>query len=414
MPADIDTAASATSSNQCIDLRSAARKTETAGTFDSGFNVADPKFFSLNNDPSWGEISGAPHMLFDHQQLLLAQLQQLQQQQQLLLSHQQAADAQPSENPMEAFLYSPLLLHQQQQQQLQQLLMLQQQMQQLQCSSTTTLPMTGLSSDSYASASIQSSSLLSDSLGNTSPGAFTHRSSFRPLTRAASSPMVASGGTLAAAAVAGKDLSNNSYGISSPVNPSPVHSGSSFIASHVHSVSTDLNNALWTGCSSPGPSAGGCTALITELAMLKHSCACGERALHLERPARLQALLAALQDSGLASKCVRLRARKATFEELESVHGPLYCQLFGCGPLARQKLDASQLAELPIKSFVRLGCGGVGVDSDTTWNEMFTPAAARLAAGCVIELALKVARGIFSCKHLKFIRLNLSGKLLFL
>lgn len=44
---------------------------------------------------------------------------------------------------------------------------------------------------------------------------------------------------------------------------------------------------------------------------------------------------------------------------------------------------------LPIKSFVRLPCGGVGVDSDTTWNELHTGPAARMAAGCVIELAFK-------------------------
>jgi histone deacetylase 4/5 len=54
------------------------------------------------------------------------------------------------------------------------------------------------------------------------------------------------------------------------------------------------------------------------------------------------------------------------------------------------------LADLPIKSFVMLPCGGIGVDSDTTWNELHTAGAARMAAGCVIELALKVASG--DCK----------------
>lgn len=38
-----------------------------------------------------------------------------------------------------------------------------------------------------------------------------------------------------------------------------------------------------------------------------------------------------------------------------------------------------------------LPCGGIGVDSDTTWNEIHTAGAARMAAGCVIELATKVA-----------------------
>jgi histone deacetylase 4/5 len=49
--------------------------------------------------------------------------------------------------------------------------------------------------------------------------------------------------------------------------------------------------------------------------------------------------------------------------------------------------------DLPIKSFVMLPCGGIGVDGDTTWNELHTTSAARTAAGCVTELALKVAAG---------------------
>ena len=38
-----------------------------------------------------------------------------------------------------------------------------------------------------------------------------------------------------------------------------------------------------------------------------------------------------------------------------------------------------------------LPCGGVGVDSDTTWNELHTAGAAKMSAGCVVELALKTA-----------------------
>lgn len=59
----------------------------------------------------------------------------------------------------------------------------------------------------------------------------------------------------------------------------------------------------------------------------------------------------------------------------------------------RQKLDVSKLSQLPIKSFVRLPCGGVGVDSDTTWNELNTAPAARMAVGCVVDLAFKTAMG---------------------
>jgi len=58
-----------------------------------------------------------------------------------------------------------------------------------------------------------------------------------------------------------------------------------------------------------------------------------------------------------------------------------------------QKLDVSKLSQLPIKSFVRLPCGGIGVDSDTTWNELHTSSAASMAVGCVVDLATKAASG---------------------
>lgn len=62
--------------------------------------------------------------------------------------------------------------------------------------------------------------------------------------------------------------------------------------------------------------------------------------------------------------------------------------------MSRQKMDSSKLAEFPVKALVRLPCGGLGVDSDTTWNEIHTAPAARMAVGCVIDLAFK---GKFQC-----------------
>lgn len=78
-------------------------------------------------------------------------------------------------------------------------------------------------------------------------------------------------------------------------------------------------------------------------------------------------------------------------DEIRSCHSEAYTLLFGTSPLNRQKLDPAKLIDLPIKSFVMLSCGGIGVDSDTTWNELHTASAARMAAGCVTELSLKVA-----------------------
>lgn len=59
-------------------------------------------------------------------------------------------------------------------------------------------------------------------------------------------------------------------------------------------------------------------------------------------------------------------------------------------------MDSSKLAELPVKALVRLQCGGLGVDSDTTWNELHTAPAARMAVGCVIDLAFKGNANIYN------------------
>lgn len=63
-------------------------------------------------------------------------------------------------------------------------------------------------------------------------------------------------------------------------------------------------------------------------------------------------------------------------------------------------MDNSKLAELPVKTLVRLPCGGLGVDSDTTWNELHTASAARMAVGCVIDLAFKGNTNLYR-KYLK-------------
>uniref|UniRef100_A0A8C8Z8X2 Histone deacetylase n=1 Tax=Prolemur simus TaxID=1328070 RepID=A0A8C8Z8X2_PROSS len=45
------------------------------------------------------------------------------------------------------------------------------------------------------------------------------------------------------------------------------------------------------------------------------------------------------------------------------------------------------------KMYAVLPCGGIGVDSDTVWNEMHSSSAVRMAVGCLVELAFKVAAG---------------------
>ncbi|XP_067142081.1 histone deacetylase 4-like isoform X2 [Centruroides vittatus] len=135
------------------------------------------------------------------------------------------------------------------------------------------------------------------------------------------------------------------------------------------------------------------TGVAYDSLMLKHQCICGNNSYHPEHGGRLQSIWARLQETGLISRCERVRSRKATLEEIQLCHSEVYTLLFGTNPLNRHKLDVNKLADLPIKNFVMMSCGGVGVDSDTTWNELHTANAARMAAGCVIELAFKVATG---------------------
>uniref|UniRef100_A0A8C4FG28 Histone deacetylase n=1 Tax=Dicentrarchus labrax TaxID=13489 RepID=A0A8C4FG28_DICLA len=127
------------------------------------------------------------------------------------------------------------------------------------------------------------------------------------------------------------------------------------------------------------------TGLVYDSLMQKHQCMCGNTNSHPEHAGRIQSIWSRLQETGLRAQCECIRGRKATLEELQTVHSEAHVLLYGTNPL-RQKLDCSITP-----MFVRLPCGGVGVDSDTIWNEVHSSSAARLAVGSVVELVFKVA-----------------------
>ncbi|XP_069662357.1 histone deacetylase 7 isoform X4 [Haliaeetus albicilla] len=134
------------------------------------------------------------------------------------------------------------------------------------------------------------------------------------------------------------------------------------------------------------------TGLVYDSVMLKHQCSCGDNSNHPEHAGRIQSIWSRLQERGLRSQCECLRGRKATLEELQCVHTERHVFLYGTNPLNRLKLDNGKLAGiLSQRMFVMLPCGGVGVDSDTIWNELHSSNAARWAVGSVTELAFKVA-----------------------
>ncbi|XP_036448000.1 histone deacetylase 7 [Colossoma macropomum] len=136
------------------------------------------------------------------------------------------------------------------------------------------------------------------------------------------------------------------------------------------------------------------TGLVYDSQMLKHQCTCGDNSSHPEHAGRIQSIWSRLQERGLRGQCESIRGRKATLEELQSVHTERHVLLYGTNPLNRLKLDNRNLAGiLSQRMFVMLPCGGVGVDNDTIWNEMHTSTASRMAAGSVTELAFRVAKG---------------------
>uniref|UniRef100_A0A665WB82 Histone deacetylase n=1 Tax=Echeneis naucrates TaxID=173247 RepID=A0A665WB82_ECHNA len=119
------------------------------------------------------------------------------------------------------------------------------------------------------------------------------------------------------------------------------------------------------------------TGLVYDSLMQKHQCMCGNTNSHPEHAGRIQSIWSRLQETGLRAQCECIRGRKATLEELQTVHSEAHVLLYGTNPL-RQKLDCNNL---------------MFVDSDTIWNEVHSSSAARLAVGSVVELVFKVATG---------------------
>lgn len=156
--------------------------------------------------------------------------------------------------------------------------------------------------------------------------------------------------------------------------------------SRMNSSDPRINHCSSSDEQRPNKSTRHMTGLVYDTIMLKHHCQCGgSYPLHPENSGRLQSIWARLQETGVANLCEKIRPRKATIAELQTVHSEQHTLLFGGG--------ASSRGSSTLRCFTKLPCGGIGVDADTIWNETHTSNAARMAAGCVIELAFKVASG---------------------
>ena len=133
------------------------------------------------------------------------------------------------------------------------------------------------------------------------------------------------------------------------------------------------------------------TGLGYDPAMLRHHCNCEKNSNHPENPGRLMAIWQRLLETGIAEKCVRV-ARHAALEEIQSCHSQTHALLYGTDMVNRCNLTGSQELnrDTRIGNFSSLECGGTGVDTDTYWNELETPAAVRTAVGTMVELSKKV------------------------
>jgi hypothetical protein len=98
---------------------------------------------------------------------------------------------------------------------------------------------------------------------------------------------------------------------------------------------------------------------------------------HPEHPTRVRAIFCALEDQGLAQRCVRIPAREATPNELLSVHAADYVQSM----CSLHKLSAGELKRM-----------ASGMDSIYLCHG--TTSAALLAAGSVLEATERVCNGI--------------------
>ncbi|XP_073701220.1 histone deacetylase 4-like [Garra rufa] len=81
------------------------------------------------------------------------------------------------------------------------------------------------------------------------------------------------------------------------------------------------------------------TGLVYDTLMQKHQCMCGNSNIHPEHAGRIQSIWSRLQETGLRGQCECIRGRKATLEELQTVHSEAHVLLYGTNPL-RQKLDS--------------------------------------------------------------------------
>uniref|UniRef100_A0A671MV75 Histone deacetylase n=1 Tax=Sinocyclocheilus anshuiensis TaxID=1608454 RepID=A0A671MV75_9TELE len=70
------------------------------------------------------------------------------------------------------------------------------------------------------------------------------------------------------------------------------------------------------------------TGLVYDSLMQKHQCMCGNSNIHPEHAGRIQSIWSRLQETGLRGQCECIRGRKATLEELQTVHSEAHVPMY--------------------------------------------------------------------------------------
>lgn len=121
------------------------------------------------------------------------------------------------------------------------------------------------------------------------------------------------------------------------------------------------------------------TGIIFDPIMMLHKC----HSRYPERPERIYSIWQRFQQTGLAAQCVRVAAREATFSELTSVHSEEHLTMLSAA------YGMTNITALQKELFDKVGfrlCGDIFFSSGTT-------AAAKYAAGSVVEMCARVISG---------------------
>eukprot|EP01134_Creolimax_fragrantissima_P001953 CFRG1953T1 len=128
------------------------------------------------------------------------------------------------------------------------------------------------------------------------------------------------------------------------------------------------------------------TGIVYDTDTLAHACTCAHPdEAHPERPDRIASILKQFDEEKLFERVVPVRGREATLNELSAVHVQDHINNYGGVKVGGHGKNPPNVEKMP--------CGGSGIATDTVFNLEDTSQAARLSAGCLLELTRATIAG---------------------